>query len=207
MLRRGQAGECKTGGQRLPSPFLASLSRAASVYGFERAHGFRRRKSTRSTGRRSRSTEPLPGVQAYRRLRRMSSRAGLPVANQRKGGETCRGNRRRAAFPGEGACGRVASALVSAARVSTLPSRLAKPTSLSTRVAWRPSVSVRFRPRPPGRALSVSNALASCGWAGLPRSDGSLASALSPPPARTAAETASCLSRQGTQTGLPPPTS
>ena len=90
MLWRGQTGEFKNGGRRLPSPF--PVSRAASVDGFERAHGFRRRKSARSTGRRPRSTEPLPGVPAFRRLRRMSSRADLQRRTNIRGGEACRGN-------------------------------------------------------------------------------------------------------------------
>ncbi len=198
MVRRGQAGEYKTGGQRLPPPFPASVSRAASVDGFERAHGFRRRKSARSTGRRSRSTEPLPGVPAFRRLRRMSPRAsgGEPTQGAARPAATIVVVSRRAAFPGEGACRRVAPAPVSAARGSTLPSRLAKPASLSTCVAFGGG-AFRRRSLPPAASRPCVERVerARLGGAGFPRNDSF--ARLRAFPRRAAAETAGCLPRQG----------
>ncbi len=153
----------------------------------------RRRKSARSTGRRSRSTEPLPGVQAFRRLRRMSSRARISGAEPAAGMAARPAATiivlvsRRAAFPGEGACRRVASALVSATRASTLPSRLAKPalTSVPTRVAFAGGA---FRRRSPAASKPlVERVERTCNRGRLLRAGqdfrgaaGSLASALFP---------------------------
>ena len=189
MLRRGQAGEFKNGGQRLPSPFSVSLSRTASVDGLERAFGMvfgggsplARPDDALVRRNRCLTFRRFAAYGAYRRA------CGSPAPNQSRRGLTRRSSwfPRRAAFLGEGVDLAVEAreSGVDVVDVVAAARRLWR-RRLPSAISW-PRVDRVERACNHGRLLR----------AGFPGATGSPPPRFSPPPTHAAAKTAGCLSR------------